>query len=508
MGHNERIFRVLVIDDSEDESAILRQAMERMNLRVSFRLARNGLEIRTALKLQGWSLVISDFHLKEVSASTALEIVKEEVPELPFILFTENVGEESVADLMRAGVEDVVLKTRIERLFPVVRRIIKYHDTQAKEERAHRIANEAFAAKEQMLAIVSHDIKNPLCAIQLQAQMLVRASERSGKSELAEEVKIQALRILKTTDRMKTLISDLLDKNKSANGLAMLEKAMVSPFRLIQDVLESLRPLLQEKEIFVRISVSEESLISLDRNKMFQVFSNLINNAIKFTPAAGTILISMEETSHEAVFSVEDSGPGLTDQEIERVFEKYWTGSSAGGAGTGLGLFICKTVVEAHGGQISVENSGAGARFRFTVPKSPSVLSRLRTEGADLKEERRKKICVVDDDEDLREVMSWALGKEGYAVLSFGSPIEALEAIRQGSTLPDLLVVDYHMDGIEGDEFVRKKQELLTSEACPVIVVSASPQEVEKKIPREFYREVLTKPLDLESLVGHIRELI
>lgn len=356
-------------------------------------------------------------------------------------------------------------------------------------------AQKALAAKEQMLAIVSHDIKNPLSAIQLEAQMLLRAVERSPKSLLSEEVKIQTNRILKTTERLKILISDLLDKNKSENSLKNLKKEYVDAGKLLQEVVDSVRPHLQEKDILLKLSLpTKGSWALIDRNKMFQVFSNLLNNAIKFTPPKGMIHLLMEEVEHELIFRVVDSGPGVGEMELPCIFEKYWSGSNAYCPGTGLGLFICKTVIEAHGGYITVENvPEGGAQFYFSIPKNQQSV-------IDKSLDKRKKIYILDDDEDLREVMSWALGKEGYSIHSFHSPTEALDCLMKGRNLPHLMVVDYHMEEMKGSEFLLKKDEIQEARSCPVLMISAS--------PCEYNGKVVAKPIDLEALVSNVKELL
>ncbi len=509
MSHSVKTLRVLSVSDSESGSSSLFHELEQLNEALFFKQVSTLGELHDHLKKSHWNLVISDYKIETFTALNALKVVRQHSQNLPFVLVTENIGEELVADLMRAGVEDVVLKSRLARLIPVVKRILREHDTRDKEARANKIAHDAFAAKEQMLAIVSHDIKNPLSAIQLEAQMLLRAVERSGKSLLGEEVKIQAGRILKTTDRMKILISDLLDKNKSEKGLSHVSKSNIDVSKLVQDVLDAMRPLIQEKEILVRTSIPDAVFIHLDRNKMFQVYSNLINNAIKFTPQKGTIQISMEESDHDFIFSVHDSGPGLKDKELQRVFEKYWTGNSTDCAGTGLGLFICKTIIEAHSGQIFVENvPGEGARFRFTIPKILPDFDKASFSYFESSKDSRKKIYIIDDDEDLREVMSWALGKEGYSIHSFRSPREALDCLTKGRHLPNLIVVDFHMDEMNGSEFVLKKEEIFAAKSCPVVMISASPDDVEMEVSPDLYREVIMKPIDLEGLVDNVRKFL
>jgi signal transduction histidine kinase len=505
MVQTDKTLRLICLQPSEIDCAEISRELEKHFSQVSVKRMTSARGLKEELKSGRIDLVISDYNLPELSTLKALEIVRNFSRSMPFILVSESIGEEEVADLMKAGVEDVVVKSRLERLTPVVNRVLREHEARVKEAKAQKVANEAFAAKEQMLAIVSHDIKNPLSAIQLEAQMLLRAADRAGKSVLGEEVKIQANRILKTTDRLKTLISDLLDKNKSENGLTHLCKNSVNASLLFQEALDNMRPLIQEKEIMVSSVFQKEASLQLDKNKMYQVISNLLSNAIKFTPPGGTIELGLEENSHEYVFSVADSGPGLEQRDLSKVFEKYWTGGST--PGTGLGLFICKTIVEAHSGQIAVENiPQGGAKFWFTIPKpSAEIVSPV---AFDRRKDSKKRIYIIDDDEDLREVISWALGKEGFAVHSFGSPLEALSMLKREHQMPHLIVVDYHMDEMKGSEFLLKKHEIHPARACPVVMISASPLEVEQSVPQELYKEVITKPIDLESLVTNVRRFL
>ena len=376
-----------------------------------------------------------------------------------------------------------------------------------KEMLARKLAEEALAAKEQMLAIVSHDIKNPLFAIRLEAQMLLRAAERSGKSILGEEVKIQANRIIKTTDKMKSLISDLLDKNRSENSLSNLRCEEVDAVKLLNEAIEASRPLMAEKDIVLKLKVLEKLMTYLDRHKMFQVFSNLINNAIKFTPRNGEIDIELNEFEEKLIFQLKDSGPGLNLQHKEKIFEKYWMGET-NQSGTGLGLFICKTIIEAHDGRIVAESGlDGGACFWFSMPKRKTE-QKFNYVRQDISSELSKKIYIIDDDEDLREVMAWALGKEGYAVHCFKSPLEALHTLKSGGSHPQLIIVDYHMDEMKGSEFIIKKNQIESLKDCPILMISASPQEAIKDISPNLYKKIITKPIDLIGLVDNVKQYL
>ena len=502
----DRVMRILSIGESEQDNQEILKHLECLGYSIHCQRVSSPEDFLEKLNLFPWTLVLCMSNNSTFSSREALSQTKNHNTELPFILISNGIGEEEVAYMMKAGAEDVVLQSRSHRLLQVVKRVMSEFEIKDKEVKANKLAHQAYAAREQMLAIVSHDIKNPLSAIQLEAQMLLKVAERHSKTMLAEEVKIQARRILKTSDRLKGLIADLLDKNKSVDGLSSLNKSTSDVSKIFQDVFDSNRPLIMEKNIVIRTNFLKDIHLNLDKNKMFQVLTNLLSNAIKFTPVGGIINLAIEELDDDFILSVSDNGPGLKTSELKLVFEKYWTGGIAGRSGTGLGLFICKTIVEAHGGHIGVDNLvNSGSRFWFSLPKPCRDVK-----TSYWKKDNKRKILVIDDDDDLREVISWALSEEGYAVHSYADPQEALDSLKNGRHLPQLIVVDYQMDGMKGCEFLRYKNEieLIEVKECPVVMISASPDDVLTSNSADLYKELLIKPLDLEALVTNIKKYV
>lgn len=495
MFHSSRPLRVLHIEDEESESQLVRSELRKVTTRLFLKRVCQEQDILTSLKGEEWDFVLCNFHASCLPARESLRLVKTIHGDLPFILISGPIGEESVAGLMKEGADDFLLRGNYSRLVAVVKRLLIDRDMRMKAQKAQNRAFEAFAARERMLAIVSHDIKNPLSAIHLEAQMLLRTVERYGKSVMGEEVKVQAGRILKTTGRMKGLIVDLLEKNKGQETLKNIQKSDVDPVALFYESVDNVRPLIQEKSIQLKFRPRENvPLLSLDRNKMYQVFSNLLSNAIKFTPVGGIIEFDLSWDEDVFHFSLTDSGRGLPPGEEEKVFEKYWTGKRYPGSGTGLGLFICRSIIEAHGGAISSTNApGKGASFAFTIPREKVVPQDLRPGD----------IFVVDDDEDLCEVMTWAMKKEGLNVRAFSSGESALRALAVQP--PKVLIVDFHLGDMDGCEFLRRKSGLKNS--SPVILVSGSPDEVRCAAPEGEYVTIVEKPLDLEGLLREVKAL-
>lgn len=472
-------------------------------------------QLREALAREKWNLVISDYNVPGFSPMTALGIVRENSKHLPFIVVSGLVGEESVADMMKAGVEDFVIKSRLERLTPVVKRAIREYEIHEQEMKSRAIAKKALEAKEEMLAIVYHDIKNPLAAIQLDAQLLELLSYKEPNEEMMGDLRIQAKRILKTVDRLKILVSDLLEHNKPIQDAEfehsfIIRKSFHNPLHVLNEVLDSYKPLIQEKNLSIKkIIIQRKMIVSFDKDRIFQVLSNLLSNALKFSPVGGEIAIELEETeSGDNIFSITDCGPGILESNLPHIFDKYWTG----GSGNGLGLYICKSIVESHEGTIHAETApGKGARFWFSIPGSKSLeypVAKEKSGTGEHVDHSAHNVYIIDDDEDLREVMTWAIEKEGYRVFSYGNAKTALEDLNLTAYPPSLIVLDFHMDKMNGKEFLELKRQHTKTfiKNCPVVMVSAAPMVVKEKIDPALFTEVLLKPLNLNKLIATIEK--
>ena len=239
--------------------------------------------------------------------------------------------------------------------------------TAASERAARAEAEAAVATREALLAIVSHDLRNPLSVIVTCAAVLQRTTVAGSDGERVHQ---SAQTILRSADRMGRLIADLLDLAQIQAGKLAVEQKRQEVDVLIHDGVEMLRPLAAEKNLKLdSIIASKGLLVAGDRERVLQIFSNLVGNAIKYTPAGGSICIEAQSTGLEARFAVRDTGQGISEAELPRIFDRFWQAQNKNRAGIGLGLSIVKGLVEAHGGRLWVEsNLGAGSTFFFTLP--------------------------------------------------------------------------------------------------------------------------------------------
>jgi PAS domain S-box-containing protein len=231
------------------------------------------------------------------------------------------------------------------------------------EKEARHLAEQAVRTRDELMGIVSHDLRNPLTRISLSVQLL----ESEG---LPEPAAGELAQMVRAVDEMKRLIEDLLDSVRIEAGNFTIRRTWVPAAAVVEDAAESHRQLAaakrQELKIDVRGDLPE---ICADHPRLLQVFSNLLGNAIKFTPEGGIITLNAEVADGSLLFAVADTGPGINEAEIGNVFEPYWQSKKTAHLGAGLGLSVARGIIEAHGGGIRVENiPGEGARFSFTLP--------------------------------------------------------------------------------------------------------------------------------------------
>jgi signal transduction histidine kinase len=239
----------------------------------------------------------------------------------------------------------------------------------------YREARDAARARDEMVAVVSHDLKNPLATIQLAVGLLL--DDAAPNEAAPASLRKPLLTIKRTSERMYRLIHDLLDMAAAQANEFVVTPTVEEVASLVHDALEAARPLAAAKHIALVAELPPESpLVAADRERILQVFSNLLGNAIKFTPAGGRVQVR-ETFNDEGMIelSVDDTGPGIAPDHLPHIFDRFWQADKKGRSGTGLGLPIAKAIVGAHGGRLRVESEpGQGSRFTFTLRVANAAL--------------------------------------------------------------------------------------------------------------------------------------
>jgi len=234
---------------------------------------------------------------------------------------------------------------------------------EAENRRLYAEACSALKARDRMLAIVSHDLRDPLNAIRLASALCAE--------DLSEERKQAQLRVIeRASAQMERLVEDLLAVARIEGGGLSVDPQPCRLADLVESACELLRPRAEARSVVIQVEEATPLHVRADRERVLQVFTNLMSNAVHHTPEAGRIVIRSERMGDvEAKVSVEDTGHGILPEHLPHVFDAFWQAEQSGRAGAGLGLAIAKGIVEAHGGRIWVESErGRGSRFHFTLP--------------------------------------------------------------------------------------------------------------------------------------------
>ncbi|WP_257449178.1 CHASE3 domain-containing protein [Archangium lipolyticum] len=353
----------------------------------------------------------------------------------------------------------------------------------AQEERKH--AEEANRLKDDFLATVSHELRTPLTAMLGWVKLL-----RSGRLPPDKHAKA-----LETVDRnaqaQAQLIEDLLDVSRIITGKLRLETQPVHLAEVVQAAMESVRPAADAKEIRFQPELSEpEDLVMGDPGRLQQVVWNLLSNAVKFSPTGSRVRVLLRRVDSSVEVTVADEGPGVPADFLPHIFERFRQlegGTTRRHGGLGLGLAIVRHLVELHGGTVHAESEGPGRGATFTVrlppvlprqaapdsaaPRKPVALPSVRPSLHPVLAQRR--ILVVDDEEDNREVLKMMLEEYGAHVLTAASAAEALRAVREHG--PELLISDIGMPGEDGYQLITQVRALPAEEGggVPAVALTA-----------------------------------
>jgi len=262
----------------------------------------------------------------------------------------------------RFGADDLALATDLARRAALA----------VDNARLYREAHEATRARDDMLAIVSHDLRNPLHTIGMSAAFLAEtlgAPLPAGAPPIDLAGQLGVIR--RAVGRANALIQDLLDVTRIEAGKLAVSTVPVDARALLDDAVAEMTPLAAGRSVSLECTWSEDARprVCADRERVAQVFSNLVGNALKFTPAGGRVRVSGTVSGDVVWYAVADTGTGIPADHLPHLFDRFWQAARGSREGAGLGLFITKGIVEAHGGRIEVESApGVGTAFRFSLP--------------------------------------------------------------------------------------------------------------------------------------------
>ncbi|HEU4406291.1 MAG TPA: response regulator [Polyangiaceae bacterium] len=382
-------------------------------------------------------------------------------------------------------------------------------------ERARDRAEGANLAKDEFLAVVSHELRSPLNAVIGWAKLL-----RSG--EIGPEKYARAFEVIETNAELQAkLVDDLLDVARVTAGTLSLRLEPVRLGDAAREALDAARPAAEAKGVRLEARLDERDRVRGDPDRLRQVATNLLTNAVKFTPPGGRVEVRVAPKNRQISLEVVDTGRGIAPAFLPHVFERFRqadAGRPEPKGGLGLGLSIVKSLVELHGGAVTAHSEGEGRGATFTVllpaegPPGEPERPPPPAPGPAARDPRRPlaglRLLVVEDEEDARDLMVALLGSRGAQVEAASGAAEAFELLQE--LRPDVLVSDIAMPGEDGYSLLRRVRELAPEAggATPALAVSAfvRPEDRARAMQAGFGLYV-TKPVDPAELVAALLRL-
>jgi two-component system CheB/CheR fusion protein len=373
-------------------------------------------------------------------------------------------------------------------------------------KRAERELVEADRRKDEFLAMLSHELRNPLAPI-LNAIDII---ERAGPGEEELRSTFQAV-IARQVQHMKRLLDDLLDVSRVSRGKIELRKQPVELATLLLQAVEVSRPLLTEKRQQLALTLGHEPMpLEADPTRVIQVFANILNNAAKFTPTGGHIMLSSALDGGAAVVKIRDDGAGMSGDLLARAFELFAQETRAfdrAQGGLGIGLTLVKTLVKMHGGSVhaSSEGPGRGTELMVRLPLGTAVTARAAARRAATVPVLPLRVLVVDDNVDAADAMRHVLRMDGHQVrVAYDGP-GAIAAT--AAEVPDLVLLDIGLPGMDGYVVAARMREAGLNGAALVAVTGYGMEEDLHRSAAAGFTRHLVKPVDAALLRKVVAEV-
>jgi signal transduction histidine kinase len=366
------LLRALIIEDSEDDTQAILRELRRGGYEVEYERVEARPAMETALSQRAWDLILCDYTMPKFSAEGALKTLHQSGLDLPFIVISGIIEEESAVEMLKAGAHDFILKSKFARLLPAIKRELRDAETRrlqrtAEAERKDLITRlEAINSEiERFTYLAFHDLRAPLVTIKGFVGALKQDFEAGRHDRAQKDIE----RIAGAANQMDKILSDLLELARI--GRVRRPSEDVKLRELVEEALQRLNGVLQAKNVTVKIS-PDLPVVHGDRVRLREVFENLIENAAIYTSEQKQPLIEIgtRRQQDQLIIFVKDNGQGIDPRYHNRIFELFEK-LDPGTEGTGIGLALAKRIIEVHGGRIWIESEGQGrgSTFCFTIPE-------------------------------------------------------------------------------------------------------------------------------------------
>jgi signal transduction histidine kinase len=394
------------------------------------------------------------------------------------------------------------LKRQAEKLSQRTTELTATNKRLMREMEERRAAERKSSAKDEFLAMLGHELRNPLSAISSASALL--GMQGAG----AESVGRARVIIQRQTQHLSRIVDDLLDLSRAMSGKILLSHKRIDIAPLVSSCLDTFRATGRTAGYTIGASL-QPGWVDGDPTRLEQIATNLIDNALKYTPAGGSIDISVAAEDEEVVLTVRDSGVGIAPDLLPHVFDVFVQGSISidrSQGGLGIGLSLVRRLVELHGGSVSASSAGtgSGSSFQIRLPRTEPVLAhdspeRIAAPAA------KPTVLLIEDNDDGREMMATMLASYGYPVLQAG---DGLEGVRIATAhVPDVALVDIGLPGIDGYEVARRlRAEAGTRDIRLIALTGYGLAEDQRRVLEAGFDLHLVKPVELAALMAQLEQ--
>jgi signal transduction histidine kinase len=368
--------RVLIVEDSENDALLLLKELTRSGYDPFYERVYTGADLKLSLENQAWDVIISDFVMPQFDGLEALKLIKEMGIDTPIIIISGKISDETAVRAMKAGAADYIMKDNLKRLGPAIERELKEAFTRREREKASkalrereeelRVLKKLDQLKDEFVGMVSHELRTPLTVILGALSTVITEGDRLSRQQARQLISDAYYE----AETLSDILANLLELARAqANRLQITEE----PVNVGEEIDVVVNRLMQQSNSHKVLIYCDKSLsVIADRVRFQRIVHNLLDNAIKYSPAGTEIEIFAQQSVGEVLIGVKDHGKGILPEEQGKLFEAFQRLEQDNKApGTGLGLVVCHRLVEAHGGRMWVESQpGKGSTFYFTLPIS------------------------------------------------------------------------------------------------------------------------------------------
>ncbi len=486
--------RVLLIEDSESDAALISRALARAGFGVADRRVETAEELRAALRDENWDVIIADYYLPQFDAPAALRMLREFALDIPFIVVSGTIGEASAVALMKAGAQDYLMKDSLGRLPPVVEREV----AEARARRDHKRIEERLRDAQRAESIgvlaggIAHQFNNILTAVSGNISLAL------GEMRRDDQVKQYLETALDSVQRAAALTRQLL----AYAGKGSFVRLPVPVSGAVEEAVHFLQPSLPPN-VQLRTELTHElPPIHIDPGQMQLLLANLIQNGVE---AMGTDkgVVTLKTTCEpgHVVLDVLDTGCGMDAVTQRRVFDPFFTTKFTG---RGLGLAAVYGIVKSCNGEITVESTlGMGTHVRLKFPIAQDKASAPQEEAPS----RAGTVLVVDDEESIRKLAVAILSKHGISAIPVSTGSQALQSLAaQGASIRAVLL-DMAMPDMHGHEAL-PKMKMLRPDIQVIVSSGYDDAEVKQHFKGLDVRSFLAKPYTGDQLLAHVLDAL